>query len=305
MQKSKRKAAGAGVLLRLPPEQIRPNPAQPRRSFDREALQELAASIAQHGLIQPLTVRRQGGVYELVAGERRLRAARLAGLQEIPCLLLEVDELHSGLLALVENLQRKDLDWWEEAEGIARLMKLSGLSQEQAARRLGKSPSAVANKLRLLKHSPAVRAALREHGLSERHARALLRLPEEAQRLEAISRIVRQDWTVARTEAYVDAVLAAPSRQKSPPKLLLKDLRLFLNSVDRHLQTLRQSGIPAELCRAETDQAVILTITLPKQRPDDCETAPPEAGAEAGHPGQGPPGQHENFFTFLPFSAII
>ena len=272
MQKSKRKSAAAdGSLLRLPPELIRPNPAQPRRSFDREALRELADSIAQHGLLQPLTVRRQGGVYELVAGERRLRAARMAGLEEVPCLLLELDETRSGLLALVENLQRKDLDCWEEAEGIARLMQLGGLSQEQAARQLGKSPSAVANKLRLLKHSPAVRAALREQGLSERHARALLRLPDERRRLEAIRVIVQRDLTVAKTEAYIDALLAEdrppePARPKNPPKLQVKDLRLFLNSLDRHLETLRQAGIDAGLRREETGEALVLTITLPRQK---------------------------------------
>ena len=155
---------------------------------------------------------------------------------------------------------------WEEAEGIARLMALSGLTQEQAAARLGKSPSAVANKLRLLKHSPAVRAALREHGLSERHARALLRLPEEAQRLEAVAVIAERDLTVAKTEAYIDALLssAPPKTPPKPRKLLVKDLRLFLNSVDRHLETLRQAGIPAGLQREETEAEIVLTIRLPK-----------------------------------------
>ena len=262
-------AKEAGRLLLLPPEQIRPNPGQPRRGFDRESLQELADSISRHGLLQPLIVRRQGGIYELVAGERRLRAARLAGLTQLPCLALSVDEEQSGLLALVENLQRKDLDCWEEAEGIARLMRLWGLSQEQAARQLGKSPSAVANKLRLLKHSPAVRAALREHGLSERHARALLRLPEERQRLEAIEVIVRRDLTVARTEAYIKELLAPAPQPKNPRKLLVKDLRLFLNSVDRHLETLKQAGIPACAERTETEAAIVLTITLPKQQKAD------------------------------------
>lgn len=269
MQKSKYKAPGSGKLLLLPPELIRPNPGQPRRSFDRESLQELAASIAQHGLLQPLTVRKTGSVYELVAGERRLRAARLAGLTELPCLLLNLDDSQSGLLALVENLQRKDLDYWEEAEGIERLMRLYGLRQEEIAARLGKSPSAVANKLRLLKHSPAVRAALREHGLSERHARALLKLPEEAQRLEAVARIVSRDLTVARTEALVEEMLARSPKPRPRRKLLLKDLRLFLNSLDRHLETLRQAGIEAAAERAETEEAIVLTITLPKAQKAD------------------------------------
>jgi ParB family chromosome partitioning protein len=272
MQKNKSKSeSGAGRLLLLPPELIRPNPGQPRRHFDREGLEELADSIARHGLLQPLTVRRQGGIYELIAGERRLRAARLAGLKEIPCLLLALDPEQSSLAALVENLQRQDLDCWEEAEGIARLMQLCSLTQEQAAARLSKSPSAVANKLRLLKHSPAVRAALREHGLSERHARALLRLPEEAQRLEAVEAIVKGDLTVARTEALVETLLSRQAQPKPRParKLLVKDLRLFLNSVDRHLETLRQAGISASAERAETEEAIILTITLPKSQKAD------------------------------------
>lgn len=165
-----------GKILYLPAAQIRPNPGQPRKIFDPAGLQELAASIAEYGIVQPLTVRRRDGFYELVAGERRLRAARMAGLREVPCILLSVDEAQSGMVALVENLQRRDLDYIEEAEGLARLMRLYGLSQEQAAQRVGKSQSAVANKLRLLRHSPQVLAMLRENQLSERHARALLRL---------------------------------------------------------------------------------------------------------------------------------
>lgn len=276
MQKTKNKwDAGAGRLLLLPPEQIRPNPGQPRRYFDRAGLEELAASIAQHGMLQPLTVRRQGTGYELVAGERRLRAAKMLGMTEVPCLLLSLTEEQSGLAALVENLQRRDLDCWEQAEGIARLMRLYVLSQEQAAARLGISPSAVANKLRLLKHSPAVRAALRDHGLSERHARALLRLPTEDQRLEAIGIIVRGDLNVAKTEALVEAMLTKQPKPKPKRKLLVRDLRLFLNSVDRHLETLKLAGFPAGTTREETESEIILTIRLPKQqqKTGTCETA--------------------------------
>ena len=147
------------------------NPAQPRKVFEQTGLQELAASILQHGILQPLSVRRVGTSYELIAGERRLRAAKIAGLEEVPCLLMSMDEGQSGIAALVENLQRRDLDFIEEAEGLSRLMQL-GVSQEQAALRVGKSQSAVANKLRLLRHSPAVLEALRTAGLTERHARA-------------------------------------------------------------------------------------------------------------------------------------
>ena len=142
---------GSGRVLYLPTARIRPNPMQPRKHFDTGGLQELAGSIQQYGVLQPLTVRKAGGAYELVAGERRLRAARLAGLTEVPCLLADVDEEASGMLALVENLQRRDLDYIEEAEGLQKLMQQYHLSQEQAARRIGKSQSAVANKLRILR----------------------------------------------------------------------------------------------------------------------------------------------------------
>lgn len=202
-----------GKILYLPAAQIRPNPGQPRKIFDPAGLQELAASIAEYGIVQPLTVRRRDGFYELVAGERRLRAARMAGLREVPCILLSVDEAQSGMVALVENLQRRDLDYIEEAEGLARLMRLYGLSQEQAAQRVGKSQSAVANKLRLLRHSPQVLAMLRENQLSERHARALLRLPEEEDRLAVLQTVIRQQLNVAKTEAYIDAYLAKRTRR--------------------------------------------------------------------------------------------
>ena len=178
MAKTKRLSVlESGRVLYLPAARIRPNPLQPRKHFDAGALQELAESIRQYGVLQPLTVRRLAGGYELVAGERRLRAARLAGLSEVPCLLADVDEESSGMLALVENLQRRDLDYIEEAEGLQKLMQQYHLSQEQAARRIGKSQSAVANKLRILRHPPSVLQALRENHLTERHARALLKLP--------------------------------------------------------------------------------------------------------------------------------
>ena len=165
-----------GGIIYLGIHEIHPNPVQPRKSFDDQSLEELCRSIESFGILNPLTVRLRNGKYELVAGERRLRAAKLAGLKELPCILLDVNLEDSGLIALVENLQRKDLDFLEEAEGLSRLISMFGLSQEEAARRIGKSQSAVANKLRLLKLPPDVLESLRENGLTERHGRALLRL---------------------------------------------------------------------------------------------------------------------------------
>ena len=257
-----------GKILYLPISQIRPNPAQPRKIFDAEGLRELASSIEQYGILQPLTVRRLDGAYELVAGERRLRAARLAGCQEVPCILLTVDEAQSGMVALVENLQRRDLDYIEEAQGLARLMRQYGLNQEQAAARVGKSQSAVANKLRLLRHSPAVLTVLREHQLSERHARALLKLPAEEERLAALSVIVARQLNVAKTEAYIDAVLEKKQAQeprRGMRKLIVRDVRLFLNSVNHSLELVRGAGIDAQAEQAETDSEIVLTIRLPKR----------------------------------------
>ena len=194
-------------VLYLSVDAIRANPDQPRKYFEPEALRELAESIGRYGILQPLTVRRGEDGYELIAGERRLRAAKLAGLREVPCLAVRSDEEKSALLSLIENLQRQDLHYMEEAAAIAKLIAVYGLSQEQAAERLGKSQSAVANKLRLLRLSPACVTLLREGGLSERHARALLRLSDENERLAALRVIVERGCNVAQAEAYIESVL--------------------------------------------------------------------------------------------------
>ena len=248
----------------IPLGRIRPNPQQPRRSFDEEGLAELAASIRSCGILQPLTVRRAGGGYELVAGERRLRAARIAGLREVPCLVGEED---SALLALMENLQRRDLDCWEEAQAIARLISRYGLSQEEAARRLGRAQPTVANKLRLLRLPEDVRALLRENGLTERHARALLRLQDPEVQRRAAGDMVRRGMNVAQAEAYVEKLLQ--SAQVTPPRgrstYIIKDVRLFLNSVDRGLHLMRQAGVDAGWNRQDTDREILLTIRIPKR----------------------------------------
>lgn len=251
----------------IPLGRIRPNPQQPRHSFDEEGLAELAASIRSCGILQPLTVRRAGEGYELVAGERRLRATRIAGLREVPCLVAQVGEEDSALLALMENLQRRDLDCWEEAQAIARLISRYGLSQEEAARRLGRAQPTVANKLRLLRLPEDVRALLRENGLTERHARALLRLQDPEVQRRAAGDIVRRGMNVAQAEAYVEKLLQ--SAQVTPPRgrstYIIKDVRLFLNSVDRGLHLMRQAGVDAGWDRQDTDREILLTIRIPKR----------------------------------------
>ena len=251
----------------LPINQIRPNPQQPRRHFDVSALEELAQSIRAYGILQPLTVRKAESGYELVAGERRLRAARIAQCREVPCLVAQVGEEDSALLALIENLQRRDLDYWDEAEAIARLISRYNLSQEQAAKKIGKSQSAVANKLRLLRLSDTVRRQLQEAELTERHARALLRLTDEAAQLQALAHIIGRGLNVAQTEEYIEQCLH--KTQVEPPKgrttYIIKDVRLFLNSVNRGLTMMRQAGVDADWGRQDTEDAILLTIRIPKK----------------------------------------
>ena len=235
----------------LPVEQIAPNPHQPRREFAPGPLAELAESIRRHGIIQPLSVRRRDDGWELIAGERRLRAAKLAGLQTVPCLEMQVDKQDTAILALIENIQRRDLHYLEEAAAL-----------------LGRSPSALANKLRLLRLSPDCCRLLTEHDLTERHARALLRLEDEEERLNALHHIIRHHLNVAQTEQYIDKRLA--QLQTTPPSgrrvFLLKDVRLFLNSLDRGLRLVREAGIGAESRREDTEDAILLTIRIPKNR---------------------------------------
>lgn len=250
-----------GRVIFLPPRIIRPNPEQPRKHFSQESLAELAESIRQHGVLQPLSVRRAGPAYELIAGERRLRAAQMAGLPEVPCIVMQMDERESCLAAMVENLQRQDLDFVEEAMGISRLMTLGSFSQEQTARLLGKSQSAVANKLRLLRHSPAVLEALRREGLTERHARALLKLPDEPSKLAAIARISSQAMNVTRAESYIESLLQ--EKNTSPART---NVGAFLNSLTASLARIQLSGIPAVSERRETDSQIVLTITIPKEK---------------------------------------
>ena len=248
-----------GRVVFLPAQSIKPNPAQPRKVFKPDALDELADSIRQHGILQPLSVRRAGNSYELIAGERRLRAAQIAGVTDIPCIIMRMDEKESGMAALIENLQRQDLDFIEEAMGIRRLLDIHGMSQEQAARLLGKSQSAVANKLRLLKHSEAVLLRLREAELTERHARALLRLPGEAEKLLVISEILRQNMSVARTESYIESLLLKKEEKTGKP-----NVGAFLNNLTQSLQKMQLSGISAVSERRETEDRIVLTITIPK-----------------------------------------
>ena len=268
MEMSARRPLLPRRVLDLPIDALRPNPNQPRIEFDEASLRSLSDSIRRYGILQPLTVRRTDEGYELIAGERRLRAAKLAGLREVPCLLARSSEEESALLALIENLQRRDLHYLEEAAAIARLIATYGLSQEQAAERLGKSQSAIANKLRLLRLPGTVVELLQQGDLSERHARALLRLADEEEQLAAAKTIIARGLNVAQTEEYIELLLrkiqVTPPHRR--PTFILKDVRLFLNSLDRSLSLMRSAGVDAACGRQDTEDEILLTIRIPKAR---------------------------------------
>jgi ParB family transcriptional regulator, chromosome partitioning protein len=253
----------------LPAEALRPNPHQPRRIFDSAALDMLAESVRQYGVLQPLTVRKISDGWEIIAGERRLRAAKQAGLTRVPCLIAQADDRESALLALVENLQREDLHYLEEASAIAAYIKRTGLSQEEAAAQMGRSPSAIANKLRLLRLSPDCAALLLKYGLSERHARALLRLDDESERLRILRHIAGAGLNVSQTEACIEKRLRFLEKTQPTGRrtYIIKDVRLFLNSMERGLKLIREAGIPAEGTREETEDSILLTIRIPKLPP--------------------------------------
>ena len=251
---------------------IRANPAQPRKSFNDEAIISLASSIREHGIIQPITVRsvskseKDSALFEVIAGERRLRAAKLLGMTRVPCIITEVDDCKSAELSLVENTQREDLNFFEEAAAIAALIETHRLSQGQIAKQLGVSQSFVANKLRILRLSPEERAKILEYGLTERHARALLQISSLSERLEIIEHIRANDLSVAATEAYIERRTSKKpnlNKRASIKRIILKDMRVFYNSVDRAISTIKQAGINVKSERTEENGVTILTIRIP------------------------------------------
>jgi ParB family chromosome partitioning protein len=252
-------------ILLIPQGDILPNPNQPRRRFDYDELEGLAQSIRANGILQPLLVRQlNDGKYELVAGERRLRAARLVGLTKVPCIVNEISESESAVFAVLENLQRSNLDYFEEAEAIALLMSDYRLSQEELCKKLGKAQSTISNKLRLLKLSEEMRYRISRAGLTERHARALLSITDEVQRARALSIIIDRHLTVSESESLVEQMLR---KNEAPKRQMLKgfkDIRIFINTLNNAVDTIRRAGIDADSVKTETDEYVEYIVRIPK-----------------------------------------
>lgn len=255
------------TILDIPIIKIRPNKSQPRKQFAESDLQSLSQSIAENGILQPLTVRKvSASEYELIAGERRLRASVMAGLRKVPCIVVKCSDKESAVYALLENLQRADLGIFEEARGISRLIRRYGLTQEQAARKIGKTQSAVANKLRLLRLSAEEQEWIENAGLSERHARSLLRLDDESIRREALSKVISDNLNVKQTESLVSILLnnAPKQHKRSNSKAVIKDFRIFENTIYKAVDAMRLAGINAQTNQADNDNFIEYTIRIPK-----------------------------------------
>lgn len=260
------KAKTVNRVLLLPVEAIIPNPNQPRQIFDEEKINELAQSIAQYGLLQPITVQQiDRNLYELVAGERRLLACRQLKMQDIPAIIVSMKREDSAALALIENIQRCALNYFEEALAIEKLMHLLGLTQQQIAVRLGKTQSTIANKLRLLKYPVSVRTLILECNLTERHARALLPLLEHEKLEQIIMQIKDKEWTVSQTEQAVSQMLAEKKPKRPQEIYIVKDLRVFMDTVSQATDLMKLAGIKATTNMKEDGDELVYTIRIKKK----------------------------------------
>lgn len=252
-------------------EKIVPNPAQPRKSFTQEYIAELAGSIQTYGLLQPITVRRVKNGYELIAGERRLRACRQLGRLTMKAIVIEASDEESSVLALIENIMRQDLNFFEEAEGIRRLIETYGLTQEEVARKLCKTQSTIANKLRILRLGEPLRQSILQAHLTERHARALLRLPGDEERTKVADYIIKNNLNVKQSEELIEKLLTTVKKKERERKkrFLFKDMRIFTNTINHALKVMQDAGIPAQAKKSETEDRIEYLIIIPKveQRP--------------------------------------
>ena len=259
------KARTVNKVVQIMIDDIVPNPNQPRHDFDEDELYCLSESIRHDGIIQPITVRKVSDKYELVSGERRLRAAKMANLQFVPCIVIDITERSSALLALIENIQRSDLSFFDEANAIYNLIDLYGMTQEDAAIRLGMAQSTVANKIRLLKLSDEERKLIIDGKLTERHARAFLKLTDPDQRLITIKKVIKYKMNVEKTECLIEQLLKTEEERESFKKraILLRDVKLFVNTINKAVQTIKMAGVAADAKKTENDEYIEYHIRIP------------------------------------------
>lgn len=257
-------------ITRIPITQITANPYQPRKNFSAEQLSELAASIKEYGVIQPVTVRRNFlGGYELISGERRLRASHLAGKEDIPCIIIDADENDSAIIALLENLQRADLTFMEEAEALYHLVQEHKYTQEQLAQKLGKSQSAIANKIRLLRLSEYVKSQIAENKLTERHARALLRVQDEQLQQKILKMVCEKQLNVTQTDLLIDKTLqklASPTNEREGKIRGVVELRMFLNTVNKAIDVVKKAGVPILAQKKDRGDCIEYVIKIPRDK---------------------------------------
>lgn len=252
---------------------IMPNPFQPRKIFNNDSLQELSASIREYGVIQPLIVRNVANGFELVAGERRLRASKLAGLEQVPVIVKEFTDKEVAELAMIENLQREDLHFLEEAEGFQQLITSFSFTQEELAKRMGKKQSTIANKLRLLKLSPEVRGILAAEKLTERHARSLLKIDDTRLQMEVLELIREKGLNVRETEELIEEFLEDIAKQieeKNKPKRnvvkVIRDVRIFINTINNVVGEMKKTGLKIKVKQEQDDEYIHINLRIPKQR---------------------------------------
>lgn len=253
-----------GQILLIETDRIAPNRNQPRAEFPMEELEGLSRSIKENGMIQPLTVRRTGDYYELIAGERRLRAAKMAKMKLVPCIVMEIDDKSSAVFALIENLQRQQLNFVEEARAIRVLNTFYGMKQEEIAAALGKTQSAVSNLLRILRLPTEIQDELTKNGLTQRHARALLNLTAQQQK-KALDTIIEKNLNVEQTERLVESLQAQENRHGRKRKIFFKDVKIFIKTIDHAVETMQSAGISATCKRSEDDANYTFIVTVPKK----------------------------------------
>ena len=253
-------------ILSLDTALIVPSPHQPRVNIDQEKLDGLIQSIRANGIIQPLVVKKiNSSKYELICGHRRLKAAKTLGFESVPCILCSASESESAVLALIENIQREDLSFIEEAKGIKKIIDKYYFTQNEVASVLGVSQSNVANKLRVLNLSAKQLERISNFSLSERHARALLRLPSESTRDDILSEIIVKGYNVEQTEKLIDTITNPKLKSKAEPKFVVNDVRLFVNSINKAIRVMKNSGIAAKSVKEENENFIKYTVTIPKK----------------------------------------